>query len=163
MNRFTRMSKNTLLILVGLLVVAGVAYVWVQGGGFQTAAKDESQIRAQTEGFGEALQQVSLLAPDDVRQAEMQENYSAYLSPNVLNEWKNDSSHAVGRLTSSPWPARIEIQTVTKRDDGTYEVKGDIIEVTNADPDVARRPVTLVFEKQNGRWLIASVEAGDYY
>ncbi|HOQ09731.1 MAG TPA: copper amine oxidase N-terminal domain-containing protein, partial [Syntrophomonadaceae bacterium] len=59
--------------------------------------------------FGQRLKNVSLLAPDDVVTKSIKENYAEYVSPELLAQWQKDPANAPGRLTSSPWPERIDI------------------------------------------------------
>lgn len=53
-------------------------------------------------GFGSKLQTVSLLAPKDIVAESVQENYSPFVSPTLIEEWISDPAKAPGRLTSSP-------------------------------------------------------------
>lgn len=116
--------------------------------------------------FGKKLQNVSLQAPKDVVSKSMQDNYGQYVSPELLKEWQNDPQKAPGRVVSSPWPDRIEIQSVVKLPDSSYEVKGDIIEVTSMEVvnggAAARRPITLTAGQVGDRWLITAVKLGEY-
>jgi hypothetical protein len=61
----------------------------------------------------------------------LRENYSQFVSPALLAQWQSDPENAPGRVTSSPWPERIEIIDTEKLADSKYQVKGDIIEVTS--------------------------------
>ena len=88
------------------------------------------------------------------------------VSPELLKEWQNDPQKAPGRVVSSPWPDRIEILSIVKLPDSSYEVKGDIIEVTSVEMAnggaAARRPITLTVGKIENRWLITAVKLGEY-
>lgn len=127
---------------------------------------DEAAVANLVRSFGSKLQKVSLQAPVDVLKKSMQENYSEFLSPALLEIWQNDPQNAPGRLVSSPWPERIEIQEMKKTSEGIYEVNGEIIEVTSKEKEnggfAAKRPITLVAKKFEKRWLIDSVTPGDY-
>ncbi|NPV92385.1 MAG: hypothetical protein HPY50_16595 [Firmicutes bacterium] len=116
--------------------------------------------------FGGRLQNVSLLAPKDTLIKSIQDNYGQYVSPDLLNEWQKDPQNAPGRVTSSPWPDRIEVLSVVKLPDSSYEVKGEVIEVTSTEKAnggaAARRPVTLAVGKIGDRWLITAVRLGAY-
>ncbi len=123
---------------------------------------DAKAVRSLVGNFGRALKNVSLLAPtaaDDIANS-----YGNYLIPALLTAWENDPSQALGELTSSPWPDRIEISAVKQLGSDTYEVSGNIIEVTSMEVTqggvAARRPVDLTVVETGGRWLIASVTAG---
>ena len=126
-------------------------------------AAAEEAVRGVVEAFGKKLQMVSLLAPEDVLRESMREHYADYVSPALLEAWLNDPASAPGRLTSSPWPDRIEIKSVEQTADDAYRVEGGIIETTSADGEAAaKRPVTLEVRNIEGRWLIDAAELGDY-
>lgn len=127
---------------------------------------DISVIENLVEDFGSKLQVVSLLAPEEQLNKSMQENYGPFVSPELLEKWQVDPLNAPGRLTSSPWPDRIEILNIKKLADEAYQVEGEIIEITSEEESkggiAARRPLTLVVEKKEAGWLITAVILGEY-
>jgi hypothetical protein len=118
---------------------------------------EEAEIRDLVANFGKRLQTVSLLAPDAAQ--EIEDQYSEFVSSDLLEMWMNDVSKAPGRLVSSPWPDRIEITTLSKEDSDRYEITGYVIEVTSTEVinggAAARVPVHVVVQKDQGRWYIA--------
>lgn len=108
--------------------------------------------------FGEKLQLVSLLAPKDIVSKSIEDNYSKFISDSLLEEWRNNPENAPGRLTSSPWPDRIEINDIEKISEYKYHVKGEIIEVTSVEKATggyaAKQAVTILVVKENDRWFI---------
>lgn len=128
--------------------------------------RDEQDVRALVEAFGKMLQKVSLLAPKDVVAASIEENYSDYVTPELLQKWQADPQSAPGRMVSSPWPERIDILRMEISDKNQYTVYGEVIEVTSKElikgGAAAKRPVTIVVQKVNDRWLISSVTVGGY-
>lgn len=122
------------------------------------------------EEFGQRLDTVSLLGPREQVGETMRQAYGSLVAPELLTEWMNDPEHAPGRLTSSPWPDRIEVQSVEQIGEGElYYVQGEIVEVTNegggigeAPTEALRRPVSIAVERRGGQWLIVSVELGAY-
>ena len=118
------------------------------------------------EGFGSKLQTVSLLAPKDIVEKSMQENYGNLVSQALIEEWISDPLNALGRRTSSPWPDRIEILSIEKLSEDAYEVKGEIIEITSVEKlsggVAAKRAITLAVKKIENRWLIDDVTLGAY-
>lgn len=126
----------------------------------------EAAVALVVDEFGRRLQTVPLLAPDDVVHRSLQENYGDLVAPALLAEWLLDPHSAPGRLTSSPWPDRIRIRSMAKREAGGYEVQGDIIEITSVEAAgggvAAQRPITLVVEKVGQRWQITAVTLGPY-
>lgn len=113
------------------------------------------------EDFGEKLKMVSLLAPEDILNESMEENYGEFLSHTLLEEWKENPQKALGRLTSSPWPERIEILDTKKVSEVKYEVKGEVIEVTSSetkdDGIVERQLIILLAIKEDDNWVIDDV------
>jgi hypothetical protein len=132
----------------------------------QEGESDETAIRNVVDRFGAKLQMVSLLAPEDVLNESIREHYSDLASPALLRDWSANPTEAPGRLTSSPWPDRIEISALKEVADGEYEVQGSIVEVTSADNEesgfAAKRPVTITLKKIEGHWLIDKVTLGGY-
>ncbi|MHB1395014.1 MAG: hypothetical protein ACYCYE_18550 [Clostridia bacterium] len=132
----------------------------------QTGEFDEKAAASLVEGFGSKLQAVSLLAPKDILEKSMRENYGEFVSQALLAEWISNPINAPGRLTSSPWPDRIEVLTIEKLSEYVYEVKGEIIEITSTEKEnggiAAKRPITLIVKKINNNWLIDDVTLGAY-
>ncbi|HYF83618.1 MAG TPA: hypothetical protein VEB00_11400 [Clostridia bacterium] len=132
----------------------------------QTDKSDEEAAASLVEGFGSKLQLVSLLAPKDIVEKSMKENYGNFVSEALIAKWISDPLNAPGRLTSSPWPDRIEVLSIVKLSEDTYEVKGKIIEVTSTEKEsggiAAKRPITLMIKKFNNNWLIDDVTLGAY-
>lgn len=129
----------------------------------------EVQIRALVENFGLQLQMVSLLAPDAASQLEQQ--YSDLVGPELLQKWIANLATPLnpdllqdvpGRLTSSPWPDRIEIDELKALEPDQYLVTGSVIEVDSTDQNVAQYPVEITVSLIDGRWLITDWVAGDY-
>jgi len=124
-------------------------------------SSDEKAVTELVESFGKKLQMVSLTAPGDVLEKSMQENYGSFVSPELIKKWAADPLNAPGRLTSSPWPDRIEVTDIEKIYDNEYKVKGEIIEITSVEEisggAAARRAITLVVKKADDRWIIEGV------
>jgi hypothetical protein len=116
----------------------------------------ESQVRQVVEAFGRRLQMVSIQSPGAVD--EINEEYSEFVAPTLLESWLSNPFEAPGRLISSPWPDRIEIGSLTAESIDRYAVDGAIVEVTSAEVVAGgganEVPVHLVLEKIAGRWLI---------
>ncbi len=132
----------------------------------QTDVLDKQSVTNVVDSFGKKLQSVSLLAPSETVKQIMQDNYGGLVSPALLAKWQNDPQNAPGRTVSSPWPDRIEILSNEKLADGTYEVKGEIIEITSVEQTkgglAAKRPITLSVKKFDDKWLIDAVTLGAY-
>lgn len=119
-----------------------------------------AEIRDLITNFGKRLQDVSLLAPDAAQ--EIQNQYSNFVSPSLLEMWMDDVSKAPGRRVSSPWPDHIEITTFSKEDSDSYELTGYVIEITSTEVTnggaATRVPVRMVVQNNQGRWYIAGYQ-----
>ena len=111
--------------------------------------------------FGSKLQNISLQAPKDLLNKSIEENYADFVTPTILEEWMKNPKKAPGRNLSSPWPDRIEILSIEESAKDTFEVKGEVIEITSmakVNGGIAgKRPISLMVEKINERWLINKV------
>ena len=130
------------------------------------AEKEKNQIQNLVKSFGENLKMVSLMAPEDIVKDSLKENYGEFVSTALLEKWQNDPVNAPGRVSSSPWPERIDIELVEKLSDSEYTVNGNIIEMTSVEMTQggisASKPVTLNIEKIEDKWLIDDVIKGEY-
>lgn len=130
--------------------------------------RDKAAIKSLVEGFGAKLQAVSLQAPKEIRDKSIRENYGSFISPQLMAKWVNDPDPVdlPGRVTSSPWPDRIDILNMEKVSEDAYKVTGEIAEITSqekvAGGIAAKRPVILMVEKIGDRWLINTVTLGAY-
>lgn len=126
----------------------------------------EKTVRLIVEEFGENLAKVSLVAPADILEKEMKESYSGFISEELMERWIEDPSIAFGKLTSSPWPDRIEILTVDKIDKNTYSVSGEVIEMTSVEVEnggySGKYPVELKVELSGSNWVIMDAVKGEY-
>jgi hypothetical protein len=123
-----------------------------------------TEVRDVVEGFGKKLQWVWLQSPKAEEQ--MREQYSQYVSPELLEEWANalrqKRGAPPGRAFSSPWPDGIEITSITKEAPDRYLVAGNIIEVTSQEAvsggAANKIPVRIVVQKVQGHWVITEYE-----
>lgn len=157
----------TWLAALVILLIIGGAYL-ISKTPFQV--DQQSAVRNVVEQFGKELSDVSLLAPKNDVAAQMQAHYDEYVAMPLLITWMNDPLHAPGRLTSSPWPDRIDIGSIEQIGEGpVYHVEGQLIEVTNegggigeSPTEALRRPITLTVEKLTEGWRITEVTLGAY-
>jgi hypothetical protein len=159
--------KKVLMLIIVMMISFGIYGCSNQGIEVKSSDEvDKKAVTAVIEGFGQKLQQVLLLSSSEDLKKSMDENYGGYVTPELLEKFLSSPENAPGRLTSSPWPDRIEIASAEKTSDGVYKVEGTIIEITSAEQGtvnaVAKRPITLEVKKAEGKWLISSVIMGDY-
>ena len=120
--------------------------------------EEKTQIENLVKNFGENLKKVSLMAPKDIVNDSLKENYGEFVSTALLEKWQNDPVNAPGRGSSSPWPERIDIVSVEKLSDSEYVVNGSIIKMTSVEMTqggiAGSKPVTLNIKKVEDKWLI---------
>ncbi len=130
------------------------------------SSEEDSAVRAVVTSFGAHMQYVPLTASAAERKKAMDMHYASFVAPELLAKWSAGSSDALGRMTSSPWPERIEIGNVQKSG-VNYTVEGNVIEVTSAEAGTGKSaagiyPVTLTLENKAGIWQIISASKGAY-
>jgi hypothetical protein len=159
MHTSTRSLVTGVLVLLALVI--GIGYL-AGTQKTQSESADMASVIGTTVGFGQSLNKVSLLAPQNEFEVALDQAYSRYVSPDLIASWKVSPTLAVGRKTSSPWPDHIEILSYNTQSDGSYVVKGNVIEVTSDSLKhgtyADKYPITLTFQKIKGTWLITSVE-----
>lgn len=132
----------------------------------QSSDNDETIIKDLITQFGSKLQNVSLLADKKEIKKSMEENYKDFVTEELLEKWINEPVNAPGRLTSSPWPDRIEIKEIKKLKEDSYQVKGEIIEITSGEKDkneaASKRSIALILKKVDNHWLIDDVTLGAF-
>lgn len=163
------MKKRFLFIFIflfGLNLMGCTDTTEKPSGNQVTPENGKKEVIVVVKNFGQKLQLVSLQAPKENVVQSIQENYSAFISQALLEKWKNTPLEAPGRIVSSPWPDRIEIKSVEKISADNYQVEGEIIEITSTEiasgEATAKRPISLIVKKSNGKWLINEVTLGDY-
>jgi len=164
-------TATILSVIVFVLIAAGLLF-FIQPSSTEPSGsvssgklspETDAEVRAFVVDFGSRLKNVSLLATSSASQIETQ--YGTYLTPTLLADWKAHTDHALGRQTSSPWPDRIEVVSVSPRGDNLYVVEGNVIEITSADAPnapAAVYPVTVTLQKDADAWHINSVVKGAY-
>ena len=107
---------------------------------------DKTNVENLVKNFGDRLKMVSLLALEDLVKDSLKESYGEFVSPTLIEKWQSDPANAPGRVTSSPWPERIDILSVNKLSESEYVVYGSIIEMTSVEMTqggiAAKRPIT---------------------
>jgi hypothetical protein len=164
-SNYKKILSYALVIIVACILLAE----WIVTNHLANNVSESSDVKEVinvVENFGRKLQAVSLQAPYDILEQSMRKNYSEFVSEDLINKWLNDPLNAPGRLTSSPWPDRIEILDVEKISEDEYQVEGDIIEITSVEQEsggiAAKRPITLKVKKINEKWIINDVTMGEY-
>jgi hypothetical protein len=157
-------NKNALIIIVVVVVVVAGATVvgslLVGSSAGSSASSPENAASSTVASFGEALQQVSILAPN--ASSTIASTYAPYVDPTLLAGWEADPSSAPGRVVSSPWPDHIQINSVTPQGAG-YIVDGDMVFMTSNNVEnggnAGTAPVVIQLEEENGAWVIVAFQS----
>jgi len=124
---------------IGLVCLLGVgligARVWLGRARSLAERADQRAVTRLVEEFGKRLQMVSLLAPADALARSMNEQYGSLVTPQLIEKWLAEPLLAPGRLTSSPWPERIEIACIAKTAPEAYAVEGTVVELTSVEKE----------------------------
>lgn len=161
------MKKKLLLVVVLLLGILLTGCLKERNEQpLQSDETDKNSVANLVTNFGKKMQIVSLLAPTDIVKKSIKENYGGLVSSGLMEKWQNDLQSAPGRMVSSPWPDRIEIISIDKTAERSYDVRGEIIEITSVEQSnggfAAKRPITLTVEKNGDSWFITYVTVGAY-
>ena len=139
---------------------------WDLSGDLKSDEAEKNEVIKFVQNFGEQLRMVSLLAPEDILKDTMNEYYGDYVSAELIEKWLKDPVAAPGKLTSSPWPGRIDILSVEKASENEYIVVGNIVEFTSVEMEeggiAAKREITLNVKKTDNKLMIVDAELGEY-
>ncbi len=80
--------------------------------------------------FGKSLKQVNLSASEEIRNKQIEDYCRFYLAPQLLEKWKENPELALGKRTSSSWPEKIEIDSLTFFKDKAL-IEAHLIEMTS--------------------------------
>jgi hypothetical protein len=152
-------------IIIGILILAVIIGSIIYFLRRTPTVEQTEEVKSVVVEFGTKLKNVSLQLPKEELQKAMMDNYGPYVSQDLLGVWQNDPSLAPGRQTSSPWPEKINILSVTKIDDQSYAVEANVIEVTSAEKEgevAGVLPIGLGLEFLDGKWIITEFRKGDY-
>lgn len=145
-----------LWIVGAVLVLGGLGYSYVRSHPAGVIdGQHEGDVRTTVSAFGNQLNRVSLLSPTAAEDIEAA--YAPYVTPELLALWVADPQRAPGRMTSSPWPDHIDIDSVTLAEAGSYAVAGRIMLVTSPG-DAGSVPVRLTVSDVGGSYLISRYE-----
>lgn len=168
-------EKTFVWVIAGLIVIGVFGYTFYRSYMANKAAKQQTEdvlgsstttpalspeeiaVRARVIDFGRQLQKVPLMAERTIVEAAMDQNYGRLVEAGLLSQWKANAKNAPGRLTSSPWPERIEITAAQKNTDGTYTVSGEIVEMSSTG-EGDHMPVSITLSYQNNEWVITRYE-----
>jgi len=134
-NIFDGGGKRGGIVALCLVVVAVIVIGALVACGGSTAAEltaeEKAQITELLDNFGRELTNVTIIDPENVVAEQIKEHYTPYLTSNLLSKWVLDPSLAMGRTTSSPWPDRIEVDSMEKVDSDRIKVQGYVVWVAS--------------------------------
>ncbi|MGI2293757.1 M56 family metallopeptidase [Paenibacillus sp. GXUN7292] len=118
----------------------------------------QDQVTAVVEGFGQSLKQVRIATvPAEQTEALMDQFYAPYVTAEQMAKWKQNMELVPGRELSSPWPERIDIDSIAIEGEDSCLVKGNIIGMASTG-EAGKIEVELTVVRENGQWKINSFE-----
>lgn len=159
----TKFLAGIAVVGAAVIVLGLIALFATPSPSTSVSNAEDTAVRAFVTAFGNTFKNVSLLADDASTQIATQ--YGAYIAPDLLQTWQNHHETAPGRQTSSPWPDRIEVVSVTEKGNGFFVVEGNVIEITSADAPnepAAIYPVSMNVEKKGDSYVITTFTKGAY-
>lgn len=157
----TQDRKRTLIIGLVAIVILGSAAATYHYYTRPQIPSNEIQVRSLVYGFGDQLRMVPLLGEAETVSKDMDTYYAFYVRPDLLTTWKSQPRTAPGRLTSSPFPDRVEIQSLALNADGTYTVNATVVSKANGtgtSTPSTETPVRIVAAQGPDGWQISSYE-----
>lgn len=171
-NIFDGGGKRGGIVALCLVVVAVIVIGALVACGGSTAAEltaeEKAQITELLDNFGRELTNVTIIDPENVVAEQIKEHYTPYLTSNLLSKWVLDPSLAMGRTTSSPWPDRIEVDSMEKVDNDRIKVQGYVVWVASGGQNgvevTATVPAVFFVKKDSstGKFLIDNVLSNKY-
>jgi hypothetical protein len=156
------MLKNNRMRTISLVVLAiiVIGFLMLYFGPAAQSARTDDQVQVLVTDFGSHLKNVPLLGDDAALTQAIEENYAPYVTDELLADWKANHAHAPGRLTSSPWPDRLTIDTMTPQGSGRI-INGEVILMTSNEQagEVADTiPYVAQVVNIDGTWKIAAYQ-----
>lgn len=145
-------ENRIVIFVIGGIVLLGAIFYFAVGS-------DENAAKKVVTDFGSKLQQVSLLSAE--ASSSMASMYGPYVDTALLSAWQKDPRHAPGRLTSSPWPDRIEVVSIAPQGSG-FVVQGAVVLMTSEEKEkggyVGFVPVMIQIVPEDGSWHIVAYQ-----
>lgn len=117
----------------------------------------QDQVVRAAELFGDQLKSAMLLVPEEQLKEQIDQLYAPYVSNELIGKWKEQLELTPGRELSSPWPERLDVLSITKLNDETYKLHGQIVEVAGGEV-VGTNDVNLLMKIETDQWKIDSFE-----
>ncbi|MCX6097169.1 MAG: hypothetical protein NTZ77_01595 [Caldiserica bacterium] len=157
--------KFIVVVIVLLLAISVGAYLLFRPSTMTPpSAADINAIYQVVGEFGARLKDVDINASDQDIMTAVDFDLKQFITDRLYQVFVQDKIRIPGRYVSSPWPERIEINSVQMLDSGSYAVHGSQVMMT--DDTVAHggnageEPITLTLKKVNGIWFIDDVIGG---
>ena len=157
--------KFIVVVIVLFLAISVGAYLLFRPSATTPpSAADINAIYQVVGEFGARLKDVVITASDQDVMTAVDFNLKQLITDRLYRVFVQDKIRIPGRYVSSPWPDRIEIDSVQMLDSGSYTIHGSQVVMT--DDTVAHggnageTPITLTLKKVNGIWLIDDVIGG---
>lgn len=160
----SRKARKMIIGGIAVLLLLTVAVLWYMRRPLppQSLTNGQFGVSAIVNAFGANLKMVSLTAEPALIASAMDSYYKPYVTSRLLAKWKADPTTAPGKRTSSPYPEKIEITSVTQLSKKQYEVVGKVAEVATGSNGALTTAETytlkLKLKYDDGIWLISDVQ-----
>jgi hypothetical protein len=156
------MFKKILISVVLFAAIMATGFFYFSTRNSDPEAKDKKEITEQVTDFGKQLQKVNLLESRTKVGLSLTNNYTPYITQELLASWIYDPTKAPGRTVSSPWPDSIVIDSISKIGPDAYKVNAKVLFKTSKEMTSGgsshQEPVTLTLKKAGVIWLITKFE-----
>ncbi len=116
--------------------------------------QEESEIKKLLDLFVQRMQLITLASPLERIKEMIKDAYHELVTEELLNQWLNSPQEAPGKITSSPWPDKIEIKKLSKINPNEYQVEGSLIWMTSTG-FAKEDKVEIKILKKDSKWLLA--------
>jgi|TARA_R110000824_G_scaffold401771_1_gene615444 hypothetical protein len=155
------MNKKVVLVLAAIVLITGIGAALYYMNTRPYVPANDVQVRTVVYGFGDEVGQVRLFGAQDDIAVSMEKHYALYVQPTLLARWKAAPATAPGRVEGKPVPDRIDIRTLEKRADGSYEVIADLVNratVTELSTNTTSTAIKLVVSQGPDGWQITEYQ-----
>jgi hypothetical protein len=148
-----------LSVLILIVIAGGAYYVYQQK---EAASENAALVRNIVYNFGDQLKGVTPLIKHEDFVAQMNAHYAKFVHQDLMNKWNAQPETAPGRVSISPWPEMIEIDSKTLNKNGSYTVEAHIVQKTKGadggSVDAGSVPIRLIVTMGPDGWQITDYE-----
>jgi len=152
----TTARREYFLLIIGLilLIITGAGVYYMQRT--PNRSRDMAEVSQLVTTFGTYEKNFSLLGTASTSESNIRGTYGQFLADSLIRQWVTDPATAPGRLTSSPWPDHIEVDSISPQGSG-YIVNGRIVMMTSTGVS-GYVPVVMLVLRESNAWKIAAYQ-----